>query len=346
MTSNFETISQKIQRRQVFLNDCSNPTRLIHDPIIDVQNIDGKLNPAGLGDAHKFSETIGVGQSAVAFETLAAYRTADAEKKCYSGGAEYGVPGGAEAAAVCRKMAGLHDGAGAIICPSGLSAITTTLEAFGPTAIAIPENVYGPLVRFVEEVNKKKNRIPIKLFRYSSTADAAEVKALLENTRAAGTPIDMIYLEAPSSKTLEIPDIAGIARLANDEGILSVIDSSGAPHVRFKPLNLGIRVVVLSTTKYEGGWYDTISGFAIAHKPEDLKTLQDYLRATGNGAVAPQTCNRVFHRVDSMQERLDQHYDTALKLMAWFQEQLFVAAILCPALKSSPSHERFKQYFG
>jgi cystathionine beta-lyase len=125
-----------------------------------------------------------------------------------------------------------------------------------------------------------------------------------------------------------------------------VMDNTWGSHVRFKPLDHGIDVVVQATTKYEGGYGDTPSGVVIARHPEDLAIIAAELRATGNGAVAPTTCSRLYHRIDSTEERLNRHAATAEQLIGWFLQQPFVTGILSPTLATSPYHERFKRYFG
>ena len=305
----------------------------------------GALNPAGLGDADAVSGASGFGQSSVGFDTLAAYKAADAiGLSPYGGAAEYGIVRTAAAAAVCDKISALHGGSGAIICPSGLAAITTTIDAFAPRAIAVPDTVYGPVIRYTDWLNKA-NRHRIIVHEYPGAASAMDVELLIETAGRSGTAIDMIYLEAPVSGTFAIPDIAGIAHFAKQRGIRTVMDNTWASHVRLRPIEHGIDIVIQATTKYEGGYADTPSGAIIARDPRDSEILARAQRVSGNGAIAPQVCRRLFHRIDSTHERMDRHYDSALSIMAWLQAQPYVADILCPALKTSPDHDRFLQYF-
>ncbi len=331
----------KTEARRAFLALCSHKTRLFHDPVFDPYVADGHPNPSGLGEAARFSQTGSWGQSSVLFSTLATYRNADECGKAPYGGAEYGIPQTPEADAVCRKIADLHNGHGAVICPSGLAAIAATLDAFSPKAVLIPDHVYGPMIRFL-------NRRHIAQIRYPAGASAEEFRsALLTARRAYPKREDLIvYIEAPGSGTFEIPDIEGIIRLAQETKLRTVMDNTWASHVRFKPLEYGVDLVVQATTKYEGGYGDTPSGVVVAKHPQDLQRIADELRATGNGAVAPTTCMRLFHRIDSAEERLNQHAGTAQRLIDWFLQQPFVAGVLSPVLADSPYHERFQQYFG
>lgn len=327
--------------RRTFLAGCSEQTRLLHNPIVDPYAAKGHPNPSGLGDAARFSQTGSWGQSSVLFPTLATYRIADELGSAPYGGAEYGVPQTPEADAVCKKIAALHNGCGAVICPSGLSAIATTLDAFSPQAVLIPDNVYGPMLRFM-------NHRSIKQIRYPAGASADEFRAILGKARTEYPQCEdlLVYIEAPGSGTFEIPDIDGIVAAAQASGLRTVMDNTWGSHVRLKPLEHGIDIVVQATTKYEGGYGDTPSGVVIAKHPKELQRLAAELRATGNGAVAPTTCARLYHRIDSAEERLNRHAETAKELMAWFLKQPFVVEVLSPTLETSPYYERFQRYFG
>lgn len=331
----------KPERRAAFLAGCRPATRRIHVPIVDLSASRGHLNPRGLGRARAFSDLGSLGQSSVGFDSLGEYAQADAAGRAVYGGAEYGVVLSPEAEAVCTKFAQLHGGAGAIVCASGLAAIAITLDAFAPKAVLIPDALYFPAWRYLSEAGRAA------LVTYPSGASGTEVGALIRETGRRFSPADtMVYLEAPASGTFEIPDIAGIVAEARRAGLRTAMDNTWASHVRFRPLDHGIDIAVQATTKYEGGYGDTPSGLVVARDEGDLARLRRQLRISGHGAVSPQTCARLFHRVDSAAERLDRHAATAAALMRWFESQPFTAGILSPAREDSPHHARFRQYFG
>lgn len=332
----------KLAQRQKFLTNCDAATQTIHAPILDLAQVNGHLNPAGLGHTAEFSALGSFGQSSVGFENLAAYHQADSTGKAPYGGAEYAIVQSPEAEQVCHKMSALHRGAGAIICPSGLAAITTTLLTFKPTVIAVPDNAYYPLQRFLSWHNQPAQLRPV---RYPANAAADELAAILTREATGGTPVEMIYLEAPGSGTFEIPDLAGMIALAKAQGIRTVMDNTWASHVRCQPLALGIDLAIQATTKYEGGYADTPSGVVIAAHADDVARLRRASRVLGIGAVAPRICLRLYHRLDSTAARLERHSSSAAYVMDWLAQQPFVESILCPTLPSSPDHPRFKQYF-
>ncbi|MGX7709015.1 PLP-dependent transferase [Methylobacterium sp. Gmos1] len=331
----------KVERRAAFLAGCRPATRRIHAPIVDLAASRGHLNPRGLGHARAFSDLGSLGQSSVGFDSLGDYEAADAAGRAPYGGAEYGVVLSPEAEAVCAKFARLHGGTGAIVCASGLAAIAITLDAFAPKAVLIPDALYFPAWRYLSETGRAT------LFTYPAGASGEEVGALIAQAGRRFAPADtMVYLEAPASGTFEIPDIAGIVERARQAGIRTVMDNTWGSHVRFRPLDHGIDLAIQATTKYEGGYGDTPSGIVVARDETDLSRLRRQLRISGHGAVAPQTCTRLFHRVDDAASRLERHAATAAALMAWFEGQPFTAGIVSPTREGSPYHARFREYFG
>ncbi|KMO30793.1 Cys/Met metabolism pyridoxal-phosphate-dependent protein [Methylobacterium tarhaniae] len=336
----------KVERRRAFLAECRPATRRIHAPIVDLTGARGHLNPRGLGHARAFSDLGSLGQSSVGFDTLADYEAADEAGRAPYGGAEYGVVQSPEAEAVCTKFARLHGGVGAIVCGSGLAAIATVLDAFAPKVILIPDGIYFPAWRYMSEANLAETG-RAALLTYPAGASGAEVGALIREAGRTFAPGEtMIYLEAPASGTFEIPDIAGIVDEARRAGIRTVMDNTWGSHVRFRPLDHGIGIAIQATTKYEGGYGDTPSGVAVARDEADLARLRRQLRIGGHGAVSPQTCTRLFHRVDSAESRLARHEAAAASLMRWFEGKAVTADILSPARAASPHHARFRQYFG
>ncbi|SFU34069.1 cystathionine beta-lyase [Methylobacterium sp. 174MFSha1.1] len=330
----------KPERRAAFLAGCRPATRRIHAPIVDLAASRGHLNPRGLGRARAFSDLGSLGQSSVGFDSLGDYEQADAAGRAAYGGAEYGVVLSPEAEAVCAKFAALHGGGGAIVCASGLAAIAITLDAFAPKAVLIPDALYFPAWRYLSETGRAA------LLTYPAGASGEEIGALIREAGRRFAPTDtMVYLEAPASGTFEIPDIAGIVAEARRAGIRTVMDNTWASHVRFRPLDHGIDLAIQATTKYEGGYGDTPSGIVVARDEGDLARLRRQLRISGHGAVSPQTCTRLLHRVDSAHERLDRHAATAAGLMRWFESRPFTAEILSPIREDSPYHARFRQYF-
>jgi cystathionine beta-lyase len=343
--------NNKAQLRREFLANCTETTRAIHLPIIDPAVHEGHLNPAGLGNAREFSNT-SFGQSSVTFETLQEYHAADTARKTPydTGAAEYGIVSTPDSVRVANKFAELHGGAGAVVLPSGLAAISSIFLTFlkdngkgaGP-AVLIPDNRYFPAERVLTTLQEHNRRL--KIYRYPSGANAKAIEKILYKTKKDNRSASLLYLEVPGSQTFEVIDLIGILNFAKKHKIKTAIDNTWGSHVRVKPINLGADIVIQATTKYEGGYADTPSGIVVAKKIKDATELAKTCRHYGIGTVSPQTCRRLFNRVASTEQRMDQHYKSALEIIEWFKNQSFVDDILAPYLPHSPSHTRFNQIF-
>ena len=98
-------------------------------------------------------------------------------------------------------------------------------------------------------------RISISRYVDPTNLDAFRA-AIRPNTR-------MIWIESPSNPLLKLADLAAIAELAREHGVISVADNTFAtPYVQ-RPLALGFDIVVHSVTKYLNGHSDMIGGVAV-----------------------------------------------------------------------------------
>lgn len=337
------TLDASIAARKIFLDTCTPGTQAIHRPIVDPRAVQGCVNPDGLGDAAKFSMGPGLawGQSTIAYIDPEEFRVVDEGGEGYGGGAEYGIVRTADAAAVNRRMASLHGGAGAVFLPSGLAAVGAVFMTFPQDrgqVVLVPESTYFPTLRLLKKLG-------LDARPYPSNADGAALESILAALEAEGKKAGVLFLEAPGSHTFDIPDIDALVAIAKRRAIKTAIDNTWGSHVRFRPISHGIDVVIQATTKYEGGYGDTPSGAIIAAAPEDHDALAYTAKVMGMGTVDLPVCRRLLGRIDSAAARMDLQNAAALKIVDWFRRQDFTQEILCPFIETSPDYERFRTYF-
>ncbi len=221
--------------------------------------------------------------------------------------------------------------------PSGLAAITGTLQALLKTGdeVLIVGCAYGPSRRFADGVLKRYG-VSVRYFPAAASPDA--VMAL------AGPATRLILLEAPGSLTFEIQDVPAIAAAARARGILTVIDNTWGIGLLYDPLSLGVDVSVQALTKYVGGHSDVFMGSACSRDPEILKQIDTFLRDFGLG-VSPDDAYFMLRGLRTLEVRLKRHGENALKVAGWLQDQPEVRQVLCPALPGAPGHELWKRDF-
>ena len=104
----------------------------------------------------------------------------------------------------------------------------------------------------------------------------------LDNWRAAVKPnTRAFFFETPANPTLELVDIAGVAKIAHDHGALVFVDNVFATPMLQKPLKLGADVVIYSATKHIDGQGRCLGGVVLAGSDFVKKYLHDFIRQTG-----------------------------------------------------------------
>lgn len=92
---------------------------------------------------------------------------------------------------------------------------------------------------------------------YVDVTDIAAVRAAMRpNTR-------LVIIETPSNPLMKITDLAAVAQVAHQVDAISVCDGAFTTLVLQRPLDWGIDMVWLSTTKDIGGHSDMTGGVLI-----------------------------------------------------------------------------------
>lgn len=232
-----------------------------------------------------------------------------------------------------RCVADLEGGAQAFAFASGLAAIATVLELLDAGAhVVAGDDLYGGTYRLFERVRRRSAGTG---FSFVDMADLDAVRAALRpETR-------LLWVETPSNPLLKLADLAALAQLAHEHGLLAVADNTFAsPYVQ-RPLELGFDIAVHSTTKYLNGHSDVIGGVAVvggqarqAEWRERLGFLQNAV-----GAIAgPFDAFLALRGVKTLALRMERHNANALALAQWLEGRPGVARVRYPGLPSHPQH--------
>src|SRR5215813_14304113 len=107
---------------------------------------------------------------------------------------------------------------------------------------------------------------------YLDLTDAARLEAAIRpNTR-------LIWVETPTNPTLKLVDLARIAAIARQRGVLTGADNTFASPFVQRPLEHGFDLVVHSTTKYLNGHSDIVGGVAIVGDNAELAERMTFLQ--------------------------------------------------------------------
>lgn len=153
-----------------------------------------------------------------------------------------------------RKLAQLEGGEDARAFSSGMGAISAAILSVVKAGdrIVCVRHVYPDTYRFLE---KLMTRLGVTT-TYVDGCDTEAVVQALPNAR-------LLYLESPTSWTMQTQDLPRLAQAAKALGVVTVIDNSCATPLYQRPLSHGIDIVLHSASKYLSGHSDTVAGVAV-----------------------------------------------------------------------------------
>ena len=153
-------------------------------------------------------------------------------------------------------------------------------------------------------------------------------KAIQPNTK-------LFFLESPTNPTLEVVDIAGVAKLANQIGAKVVVDNVFATPLFQKPLELGAHIVVYSATKHIDGQGRCLGGVILSDKKWIEEELQDYFRHTGP-AMSPFNAWTLLKGIETLPLRVKQQTENAGKIADFLADSGKVAKVIYPGRADHP----------
>lgn len=234
-------------------------------------------------------------------------------------------------------MCEMEGGAGCYLYPCGAAAVTNSILSFVKSGehVLMSGAAYEPTQDFCNIVLKK---MQIDTTYYDPLI-GADIETLIQpNTK-------VLFLEAPSSITMEIPDIPTIVKAARtvNPNIVIMIDNTWSAGVLFKALEYNIDISIQAGTKYLVGHSDIMIGTAVANvRTWDQLREHSYLMGQMVDADSAYTTAR---GIRTLGVRLKQHQESSIKVAKWLSEQSEVKTVYHPALPSCPGHEFFLRDF-
>ncbi|KAA3513559.1 O-succinylhomoserine sulfhydrylase [Agrobacterium vitis] len=145
----------------------------------------------------------------------------------------------------------------------------------------------------------------------------------------------VFFLESPTNPTLEVVDIAGVAKLANQVGATVVVDNVFATPLFQNPLELGAHVVVYSATKHIDGQGRCLGGIVLSSKQWIEEKLQDYFRHTGP-AMSPFNAWTLLKGVETLPLRVKQQTENAGRIADFLADNSKIARVIYPGRADHP----------
>ena len=152
----------------------------------------------------------------------------------------------------------------------------------------------------------------------------------------------IVCFETPCNPTMKVIDIAKIAGIAKDGGAISVIDNTFSTPFLTRPLELGVDIVLHSTTKFINGHGDAMGGILVGAKEIIDVILEVGLKNLG-GSASPFNSFLMLRGLKTLDMRMERHSKTAMDVAEFLEAHPKVARVYYPGLKSHPGHSIAKK---
>lgn len=228
-----------------------------------------------------------------------------------------------------ENLASLDNAKHAICFSTGMAATTALFQLFDSgDHILISRNTYGGTYRMSMNVLRRQG---IE-FEWIDTRDTGNVeKHIRPNTK-------LVHLETPTNPLLELCDLNAIVNVCKKHDILMSVDNTFMSPYGQRPLELGVDVVMQSSTKSLSGHSDILGGVLTTNDDELDERLRFLLKATGG--VPSSFDNWILLRsTKTLGLRYQKSSDNATELAQWLADQDNLDRVIYPGLKNHPQHE-------
>lgn len=252
------------------------------------------------------------------------------------GGYLYGRNGLPNSTELASLVAGFERTESAIICSSGMGALTVAFlsRLNQGDHIVASDGLYGGTTLFLRE---ELSRFGIE-FSFVDTTDPDKVASALSKSTK------MVLVETISNPTMQVCDVSRIAKLSKEAGAILLVDNTFATPFVIRPTEHGADVVMHSGTKFLGGHSDLMLGVLCGEK----KTLEQASKfCTRAGVVAgPFDCWLASRSVQTWQVRAIRSCENALKLSRYLESREdIVSRVYYPGLATHPQHKLATRLF-
>lgn len=226
-------------------------------------------------------------------------------------------------------VSSLEGADGATAFSSGMAAITACFDLFSPgDHIVCSEDLYGGVIRLHNLISTKNGL----------TADYVDTTDLQTIANAIRPETKAIYVETPSNPMMNITDLRGCAKLAEEHGLLLIVDNTFLSPYFQNPLSLGADIVIHSGSKFLSGHNDTIAGFLCTKDPALTAKVRLLSKTTG-GVLAPFDSWLVMRGIKTLAVRMERQQENAIKVADWLLNRPQVKKVFYPGLKTHPGCE-------
>lgn len=269
--------------------------------------------------------------STVVFDTVEKLRQRNyKDKKQFT----YGLLGTPTSRRLERQLAAIDRVEHAILFPSGLAAISTTMLALLKSGdrVLLPSNVYAPALEVAKYLQQQ---FGVEFALYDPMNLATIV--ITPNTK-------LMWVETPGSVTMEVSDLPALVKLAHDNNVLVGIDATWVAGIALPVFDLGADISIQALTKYQSGGSDVMMGCMTTANDAIYHKILETTVSLGLG-VSPEDCRLILRSLPHYALRYHAQDVAARQIANWLTQHPAVSRVLHPAIAGSPGHEVWNRDF-
>ena len=229
------------------------------------------------------------------------------------------------------RLAAIEAGEAALVTASGMAAISAAILAFVGSGehLLAQRTLYGGTQTLLDHDGARLGVSHTAIDLADPERPAAWERALRPETR-------MMLLESISNPLIEVGDLEAAVEFARAHDLVTLIDSTFASPVNFRPREIGVDLVVHSATKYLNGHSDIVAG-AVIGSAAHIDRVRRLLNHLG-GSLDAHACFLFERGLKTLVLRVERQNATALRLARFLAARPEVRRVNYPGLEDDPSH--------
>ena len=228
-----------------------------------------------------------------------------------------------------QRLAALEGTESAIGTASGMSAILLMCLGLLKAGdhVVCSQSMFGSTIKLI---GGELARFGVESSFVPQTDSGAWKAALRPNTQ-------LLFAETPTNPLTDLCDIAELAAIAHDAGVLLAVDNCFASPALQRPAMLGADLVIHSGTKFLDGQGRVMAGAVCGPRSIIDDKLAPLIRSAGVN-LSPFNAWVVLKGMETLRIRMEAQSANALALAQWLEAQPQVARVYYPGLTSHPQH--------
>ncbi len=242
---------------------------------------------------------------------------------------EYGRYGNPTLRAAESKLAALDNAEDALLFPSGMSAVTTTL-----LALLAP----GAHMILTDECYRRTRQFCTTLLqRYGVETSLVQPSDYRKIATLIRPGTRLILTESPTNPYLSVVDLPAVVKIGRERGVKVLIDSTFATPFNQRPLDFGVDLVIHSGTKYLGGHNDLLAG-SIAGPAGFVSGIRD-LQGILGCVLDPHPGYLLLRGLKTFELRMARHNENGMAVARFLETHPKVKRVYYPGLESHPNYK-------